>query len=79
LYERANGYECQETKAFVIEGKIETVNIVKCYPPDTTACMAWLNNRKPEDWRYKKEKPGSNEENNNTNDLLKKISESLPD
>ena len=56
LYERATGYKCIETKVFNIDGNMKGLDIIKSYPPDTTACMAWLNNRKPEDWRYKKDK-----------------------
>lgn len=39
LYERAIGYQTDE----------------KEYPPDVTACLAWLNNRRPDRWRQKPE------------------------
>lgn len=45
LRKRINGYDAKETKAFVIRGKIETVDILKHYPPDVTAIMYFLNNK----------------------------------
>jgi hypothetical protein len=29
------------------------IPIRKYYPPDTTACIFWLKNRKPDEWRDK--------------------------
>lgn len=43
LYKRAIGYDYIET----IKGG-EVVH--KHLPPDTTAALAWLNNRRPNDW-----------------------------
>lgn len=51
LYERANGWRGKETKAFVIAGKIETVEVIKHYAPETSAIQTWLYNRQPELWR----------------------------
>ena len=51
LYKRACGYSCEETKAFVIDGRIETVQVEKHYPPDTMAASLWLRNRQPQKWR----------------------------
>jgi hypothetical protein len=39
LVKRAMGFEVQD----------------KIFPPDTTACIFWLKNRKPKDWRDKTE------------------------
>ncbi len=55
LYKRAMGYSCEETDIRVIDGKIVKTQIVKTYPPDTTAMIFWLKNRKPKDWRDKRE------------------------
>ena len=56
LYQRAMGYSCVETKVFAYNGKVEdSKDIIKHYPPDTTACLAWLNNRQPDKWRQKKD------------------------
>lgn len=58
LFKRAMGYAYNEvTKELIPDRetgvpKLTTVKIVKKeVPPDTTAIMAWLNNRKPNEWR----------------------------
>lgn len=51
LYERAMGYSHPEDRIFCQEGKIIIQPTVKHYPPDTTACIFWLKNRQPEQWR----------------------------
>lgn len=53
LFARANGYEHDEVDIRVIGGGIVQTPIRKFYPPDTTACIFWLKNRKPEWWREK--------------------------
>ena len=53
LYNRALGYSHMEEKVFNNNGEILTYNTVKHYPPDTAAMMAWLNNRRPKDFRSK--------------------------
>lgn len=53
LFARANGYEHDEVDIRVIGGGIVQTPIRKFYPPDTTACIFWLKNRKPEGWREK--------------------------
>ncbi len=55
LYERATGYSHLDTDIRVVEGKIVTTEIIKHYPPDTTACIFWLKNRKRAEWRDKQE------------------------
>lgn len=51
LYERALGYERDEVDIRVVNGEIVQTPIRKFYPPDTTAAIFWLKNRKPEEWR----------------------------
>lgn len=51
LFHRAKGYKCRETVVKVINDQIETVDIEKQYPPDTTACIFWLKNRQRQNWR----------------------------
>jgi hypothetical protein len=51
LREKALGYTAKETKVFNINGELKTKTITRHYPPDTTACMFWLQNRQPERWR----------------------------
>lgn len=51
LYERATGYSHPEDKIFQHNGEPVVVPTVKHYPPDTTAAIFWLKNRKREQWR----------------------------
>lgn len=55
LYERACGYSHPDVDIRVIDHQIVKTNIMKHYPPDTTACIFWLKNRMPEQWRDKTE------------------------
>jgi hypothetical protein len=58
LYERARGYSHPEEKIFCQNGEIVRAETVKHYPPDTTACIFWLKNRQPTEWRDKREIEG---------------------
>ncbi len=58
LFSRATGYEHDEVDIRVVGGEIVQTPIRKYYPPDTTACIFWLKNRKPEEWRDKVEHSG---------------------
>lgn len=53
LFERATGYERDEVDIRVVEGQIVQTPIRKFYPPDTTAAIFWLKNRRPAEWRDK--------------------------
>ena len=55
LFARANGYEHEEVDIRVVNGEIVQTPIRKLYAPDTTACIFWLKNRRPEEWRDKVE------------------------
>lgn len=48
---RALGYSHPDTDLRVLDGKIVETEITKHYPPDTTACIFWLKNRKPDKYR----------------------------
>ena len=52
LFKRAVGYDYEET---TIEKGIETKRITKHMPGDTTAMIYWLKNRKPQQWRERRE------------------------
>lgn len=54
LFARANGYEHDEVDIRVVGGGIVQTPIRKFYPPDTTAAIFWLKNRKPKEWRETK-------------------------
>lgn len=53
LYHRATGYSHEHDDIKVVEGQIVITKTVKHYPPDTTAAIFWLKNRKPEEFREK--------------------------
>jgi hypothetical protein len=51
LYWRAGGYSYDAEKIFQYEGKAVRVPYVKHDPPDATACIFWLKNRRRDEWR----------------------------
>lgn len=56
LLKRALGYEFKETTQELTEDGMRVTKVItKQQAPDTTAQIFWLKNRKPEDWRDKKE------------------------
>ena len=55
LFRRAMGYEHDEVDIKVVQGQIVKTDIRKYYPPDTTAAIFWLKNRKPGEWRDKQD------------------------
>lgn len=59
LFNRALGLTTKETKKLKrkIDGKevIEITETEREIPPETTACIFWLKNRQPDQWREKKE------------------------
>lgn len=57
LFQRAIGYEQQTVKIFMPKDASEPVYAPfrEIVAPDTTACIFWLKNRKPQEWRDKSE------------------------
>lgn len=55
LLHRALGYSHPEIDIRVVEGQIVKTELVKHYPPDTTAAIFWLKNRRKDEWRDKQE------------------------
>lgn len=52
LYQRASGYTHEAEKIFCSkDGVVTRAKCVEHFPPDTTACIFWLKNRRPEAWR----------------------------
>jgi hypothetical protein len=52
LYQRAVGYSLNSEKIFCNkDGEVTRVPIVEHVPPDVTAQIFWLKNRKPSEWR----------------------------
>lgn len=67
LYKRAIGFEYEETITEIFElpggGQRKHIKKFKKYaPPDTTALIFWLKNRKPDVWQNKSEKFDSSNE-----------------
>ena len=65
LFHRAKGYSHPEDKIFydAKSGETAIVPTIKHYPPDTTACIFWLKNRRKDEWRDRKEVAGTVEHN----------------
>jgi len=53
LYSRATGYTYDSEKVFNNDGVITRVKILEHVPPDVTACIFWLKNRRSSEWRDK--------------------------
>lgn len=55
LYQRAIGYQVEAVKIFMPAGASEPVyaKYIENVPPDTTAQIFWLKNRRPDLWRDK--------------------------
>lgn len=56
LLKRAFGYKYDEITKELVDGvMVETKRVTKEVQPDTTAQIFWLKNRKPKEWRDKKD------------------------
>lgn len=56
LYHRAMGFEHDAVKIFLNKsGEPVYAPFREKVPPDTTACIFWLKNRKPAEWRDRQE------------------------
>lgn len=59
LYQKALGYEHDDIELKVVSNgnnsgsEVQKVPVRKYYPPDTTAAIFWLKNRRSKDWRDK--------------------------
>ena len=51
LFARATGTEQKMTKVFCYRGQPVTADYTAHLPPDVRACIFWLRNRRPEEWR----------------------------
>lgn len=61
LFHRANGYSHPAVKIITVPrganmgSDVQQVPYIERYPPDTTAAIFWLKNRRPDLWREKQE------------------------
>ncbi|MCW5746414.1 MAG: hypothetical protein KIT36_09470 [Alphaproteobacteria bacterium] len=51
LFQRACGFRRVDVRLFRRGGQPALRRVVRQYPPDTTACIFWLKNRRPDLWR----------------------------
>lgn len=51
LYNRAVGYTYESEKVFQYQGEVVRAPVREHVPPDTTAQIFWLKNRRPDLWR----------------------------
>lgn len=81
LYNRALGYSHEDIDVRAVSvgnnggSEIVKTPIVKHYPPDTTAAIFWLKNRRPQNWRDTKsvELNVQGEITHSVNDLRKQL------
>lgn len=76
LYERAIGYSHDDVHVTSYQGEVTLTPIKKHYPPDTTAAIFWLKNRKREQWR---DKPDEGRDNEKDDGLHIHINGGLPE
>lgn len=55
LYHKAVGYSFDSEKVFQHQGQIVRAPTREHVPPDTTAAIFWLKNRRKDEWRDKQE------------------------
>ena len=55
LFTRVTGYNHQAEKVFLYRGETRAATYTVHVPAEIKACMFWLRNRRPEDWRAKAE------------------------
>ena len=80
LLQRALGYEYEEIKIEKEYGEItKKITIKKQMPPDTTAQIFWLKNRKPDKWREKQADDNNAEALEKLDNILSEIKEQAKD
>lgn len=55
LYARAMGYSHPEVHVSNFQGEVTLTPLTKHYPPDSTAAIFWLKNRRPDQWRDRRD------------------------
>lgn len=77
LYQRAVGYSFDSEKVFQFQGAVIRAPVVEHVPPDTTAAIFWLKNRRQNEWRdvHKVEHGRAGEFDDKSVDELRKIVE----
>jgi hypothetical protein len=73
LVHRALGYSHPEDDIRAINNEIVITPTIKHYPPDTTACIFWLKNRAPEEFRANPEDSGGGDLAGIISELIQKL------
>lgn len=73
LFQKACGYTFESEKVFQFQGEIVRAKTVEHVPPDTTACIFWLKNRRKEAWRDKHEVDHNHRLSELTDEQLERI------
>ena len=74
LLSRALGYSHDAVKIITTKDDVHEIPFVEHCPPDVTACIFWLKNRRPKEWRA--EQPP--QANGDAPDLLAQIAADAP-
>ena len=77
LLKRALGYEYEEVMAETSDDGIKRRVTKKFIPPDVTAQIYWLKNRRPEFWRDKPESVGDSDALKKARELLEGIASAI--
>lgn len=80
LFQRAVGYSQEEDDIRTVStgngcSEIVITPTIKHYPPDTTACIFWLKNRRPDQWRANPDEAPTGED---MTTVLSKLIDKLP-
>lgn len=80
LYRRALGYSYESEKILTVDKQVVRVPVIEHVPPDTTAMIFWLKNRRKADWRDVRQL-GSDPDNPlpgpDTDDTVRRVAERL--
>lgn len=77
LLKRALGYSYTEVMEETSEDVVKHRETVKFIPPDTTAQIFWLKNRRPDKWRDKPDVPGDSDALKKARALLEGIESAI--
>lgn len=78
LLKRALGYDFQEERVERSDKDgVKVIQTIKHIPPDTTAQIFWLKNRRPDKWRDKPEAPGDSDALKKARALLEGIESAI--
>ena len=73
MYARATGYSYKEIRTTKQGGKTKTEIWERYSPPDVTAMIFWLKNRKPYEWRDRREHDVTENELKKVDELISGI------